>query len=210
MKTRKLRKGEWATASWDDKLFLVVVYAVLIVVAFACLYPLYFTVIASFSDPHSVYTGKISFWPKGLTLEAYELVLQDTRIWTGYANSVYYTVVGTAFNLFLTIPGAYALSKKRLYGRGILTTVFVFTMYFGGGMVPYYLLLKNLGLLNTPNVMIFSSGLSVYNMVVTRTYFQNNIPDSLCEAARVDGANEFMIFFKLVIPLSIPLPPISV
>jgi len=201
----KKKKGEWATASWDDRIFLIVVYAVLIVITFACLYPLFFTVIASVSDAHAVFTGKVSFWPKGFTTEAYELVFQDTRIWKGYANSIYYTVVGTAFNLFLTIPSAYALSKKRLYGRGILTTIFIFTMYFSGGMIPYYILLKNMGMLNTRSVMIFAGGLSVYNVVVTRTFFQNNIPDTLCEAARVDGANEFMIFFKLVIPLSMPI-----
>ncbi len=201
----KRRKGEWAQAGWDDRIFLVVVYTVLILVTFCCLYPMYFTVIASFSDPGAVYTGKVNLWPVGFSTEAYKLVFNDSRIWRGYANSIYYTVVGTLFNLLLTIPGAYALSKRRMYGRSILTTIFIFTMYFGGGMIPYYILLKNMHLLNTRWVLIIGGGVSVYNMVVTRTYFQNNVPESLCEAARIDGASEFGTFLRVVLPISGPI-----
>lgn len=201
----KKKKGEWALASWDDRVFLIIVYSLLILLALICAYPLYFTIIASISDPHSVYLGKISFLPKGFTTEAYELVFQNKMIWKGYLNSIFYTACGTFFNLLLTIPAAYALSKKQLIWRTPLTVFLSFTMYFSGGMIPTYLLFKSLGMLNNMSVMIFAGGISIYNVIVTRTYFQNNIPESLCEAARIDGANEFQIFFRLVIPLSAPI-----
>lgn len=203
MKSNKLSK--WKSYSWNDKVFLILSYAIVIMIALVCLYPLYYTVIASVSDPNDVYTGKVNFLPSNFTTEAYAMVMQNKSIWRGYANTILYTVAGTAFNLFLTIPAAYALSKKRMYGRTILTTLFIITMYFGGGMIPTYILLNNLGLINTRWVMIVSGGLSVYNVVVARTYFQNNIPETLYEAARIDGANEIYIFFKMVIPLSAPI-----
>lgn len=191
--------------SWDDKLFMFIVYAVAIIITFLCIYPLYFTLIASFSDAYDVYTGKVSFLPSGFTTKAYEAVFTNRDIWRGYGNTIFYTVAGTAFNLALTIPTAYALSKKRMFGRSFLTILFLITMYFSGGMIPTYLLYDKLGLLNTPWVMIVSGGISVYNVVITRTYFQNSIPETLYEAARIDGASEFRIFWKLVIPLSAPI-----
>ncbi|MBQ8233287.1 MAG: carbohydrate ABC transporter permease [Lachnospiraceae bacterium] len=204
MQTTK-RKAKWLNYSWSDKLFLIVVYTVIILITLVCLYPLYYTVIASVSDAGDVYTGKVNFLPSQFTVEAYTLVFQNKSIWRGYANTIFYTVVGTCFNLFLTIPTAYALSKKRMLGRNFLMTMFLITMYFGGGMIPTYILFKNLHLVNTPWIMIISGGLSVYNVIVTRTYFQNNIPETLFEAARIDGASEFRIFFQLVLPLSAPI-----
>jgi len=132
-------------------------------------------------------------------------VLANKAIWRGYGNTIFYTVAGTAFNLFLTIPTAYALSKKRMYGRGFFMTLFLITMYFSGGMIPTFLLMNKLNLINTRWILVIGGGLSVYNVVVARTYFQNNIPETLFEAARIDGANEFLIFLKLVIPLSAPI-----
>lgn len=208
MKNKKqIGKGfaKWINYSWNDKLFYIVVYAVVFLIALVCLYPLYFTVIASVSDPHDVYTGKVSFLPSNFSLESYKLVFQNKSIWRGYANTIFYTVAGTCFNLFLTIPTAYALSKKRMLGRSFLMMLFVFTMYFGGGMIPTYIQLKQLGLVNTPWIMIINGGLSVYNVVVTRTYLQTNIPESLYEAARIDGASEFTIFFRFVLQLSAPI-----
>ncbi len=200
-----LKKPKLLRYSWGDRIFLVLVYVLVVAIALACLYPLYFTVIASFSDAYDVYTGKVNLWISNFTTEAYELVFQNKSIWRGYANTIFYTVVGTCFNLFLTIPCAYALSKKRMFGRSILTTLFIFTMYFGGGMIPTYMLYNNLELINTRWIMIISGGLSVYNMVITRTYFQNNIPESLFEAARIDGASELYIFWKIVLALSGPI-----
>lgn len=205
MKNINTRKSGKVKYSWNDRIFLFIVYSVMILVAVCCLYPLYLTVIASFSDPNAVYTGKVNLLPSGFTTRAYQLVLENSSIWRGYANTIFYTVTGTLLNLFLTIPTAYALSKKRMMGRTFLMTLFLITMYFSGGMIPTYLLYKGLKLINTRWVMILSGGLSVYNVIVTRTYFQNNIPESLYEAARIDGASEFHIFAKLVIPLSAPI-----
>ena len=199
------KKSKWANYPLGDKIFLIVVYGTLILITLACLYPMYFTVIASFSEADDVYLGKVSLLPSNPTLESYKLVFENKAIWRGYANTIFYTVTGTFFGLFLTIPTAYALSKKRMYGRGFFMTLFLITMYFGGGMIPTYLLMNNLHLINTRWILIISGGLSVYNVVVARTYFQNNIPETLFEAARIDGANEFLVFFKLVIPLSAPI-----
>ncbi len=195
----------WRGYSWGDKLFLMTVYTVMILVTIICVYPLFFTVIASVSDPNVVYTGKVFLLPKGFDLTSYKLVFQNKDIWTGYANTIFYTIVGTGYNLFLTIPAAYALSKKNMYGRGVLTTFFLFTMYFGGGMIPTYIMMDKMNLLDTRLVLILSGGVSIYNVVVTRTYFSTNFPDELGEAARIDGSNEFGIFIKMAIPLSAPI-----
>lgn len=201
----KHKVSGWKRYSWSDRIFLGVVYGTLILFTLICLYPLYFTVIASVSDAYSVYRGEVNLLPKGFTTIAYELVFQNKEIWKGYANTMFYTVFGTLLNLFLTIPAAYGLSKKQMLGRNFLMTIFLITMYFGGGMIPTYLLMKNLHLTNTRMIMIITGGLSVYNTIVTRTYFQNNIPESLFEAARIDGAGEFRVFLKIVIPLSAPI-----
>ena len=199
------RKSSLARSTLSDKIFLIIVYAVLFAIAFACMYPIYFAVIASFSEGHAVYSGDVNWLPKGFTLGAYQLVFQNDKIWRGYLNTIFYTVCGTLFNLFLTIPTAYALSKKRMYGRGVIMTLFIITMYFGGGMIPTYLLMDKMNLINTPWIMIISGGISVYNVVVTRTYFMNSIPEGLYEAARIDGANEIYIFRKMALPLSAPI-----
>ena len=133
------------------------------------------------------------------------MVFENSEIWLGYANTVFYTVAGTLFNLMLTIPSAYALSKKRMFGRGLLTGLFLFTMYFSGGMIPTYVMVKNLGLVNTRWVLVLMGGLSVYNVIVTRVYFTSNIPEALYEAARIDGASELRIFGQLALPLSGPI-----
>ena len=200
-----MKKRTLTQTTPGDKLMTCVVYFVTILVALICLYPLYFTVIASISDPYAVYTGKVAFLPIGFTLESYQEVMKNSQIWTGYANTIYYTVVGTAFNLFLTIPGAYALSKQKMFGRGFLMMLFVITMYFSGGMIPTYLLYKSLHLIDTRAILCMVGGLSVYNLIVTRTYFQNSISEELYEAARIDGANELRIFWNFALPLSGPI-----
>ena len=191
--------------SRNDRIFIRCVYAVLILVILLCAYPLYLTVIASISDPYDVYNGKVNLFPSGFTLDSYKLVFQNRTIWEGYANSIFYTVTGTLFNLFLTIPSAYALSRKRMFGRNLLMTVFLITMYFGGGMIPQYMLYRNMLLINTRWVLILDGALSVYNMIVTRTYIQSNIPEELLEAGRIDGSSELQSFFRLVLPLCGPI-----
>ena len=142
---------------------------------------------------------------QGFQLTAYQAVFENDQIWQGYLKTSIYTVGGTAFNLLLTIPAAYAMSKKQMLGHGALTWYFLITMYFSGGMIPTYLLYKDLNLINNPLIMIISGGLSIYNMIVTRTYYQNSIPDSLYEAGRIDGSSEIGIFFKIALPLSMPI-----
>lgn len=202
---KRKKTGVWKNATGGDRLFLVVVYTVILLVILVCAYPLYLTIIASISDAYDVYSGKVNLLPSGFSLDSYRLVFSNKAIWQGYANSIYYTVVGTLFNLALTIPSAYAFSRKQMYGRNILMTIFLITMYFGGGMIPQYILYKNLSLINTRWVLILNGGLSVYNMIVTRTYIQSNIPDTLMEAARIDGSSELRTFFKLALPLCKPI-----
>lgn len=186
-------------------LFDMVNTALLLLLAFVCVYPLYYTVIASFSDYVPVATGKVSFWPIHFTTLAYQAVFENQEIWLGYRNTIIYTICGTLFNLFLTIPTAYVMSKKRLFGHKLLTWFFLITMYFSGGMVPTYLLYKNLDLINSPMVMIVTGGLSVYNMIVARTYFSSSISESLYESARIDGGSELGLFFRIALPLSKPV-----
>lgn len=191
---------KWLRYSWGDRIYLLIVYTFLILFALICIYPMYFTVIASFSDTDAVYTGKTFLWFKGFNTYSYETMFQNKLIWVGYRNTIFYTVAGTLYNLLLTIPAAYALSKKEMVGRGVILKLMMVTMYFGGGLIPSYILNSKLGLVDNPLIMII--GVSVYNIIVTRAFFQTNIPESLYEAARIDGANEFYIFVRIALPLS--------
>ena len=185
-----------------DNLFDIINYTLIMLVVIICIYPLYYTVIASFSDPLEVTRGHVTVWIKGFTLDSYKTVFDYKPLWRGYRNTIIYTVVGTAYNLFLLLPASYALSRKEVKGRGLLMGLFVFTMYFGGGMIPTYLNMKNLGLLDSMLVMILPGAFSVYNMIITRTFFATSFPNELAEAARIDGAGEARIFFQLALPLS--------
>ncbi len=185
-----------------DTIFDIINYSLIAVVVLICIYPLYYTVIASFSDALEVTRGNVTLWIKGFTLESYKTVFEYKPLWRGYRNTIIYTVVGTAYNLFLLLPASYALSRREVKGRGLLMGIFVFTMYFGGGMIPTYLNMKNLGLLDSMLVMILPGAFSVYNMIITRTFFASNFPNELAEAARIDGAGEARIFFQLALPLS--------
>lgn len=189
----------------SDKTFTVVNYTLLAILTLIILYPLYFTVIASISEPYEVVSGNVVLWPKGFTLESYTQIFHNEEIWTGFRNSTLYTVFGTMMSLILTIPAAYALSKKNLWGRGIITTYFVIIMYFSGGLLPTYLVVRDLGLLNQPYTLVIIGSFSVYNMVVARTYYQSSIPESLYEAAEIDGCSGFGQFFRIAIPLSKPI-----
>ena len=189
----------------SDKTFTVVNYTLLAILTLIILYPLYFTVIASISEPYEVVSGNVVLWPKGFTLESYAQIFHNEEIWTGFRNSTLYTVFGTMMSLILTIPAAYALSKKNLWGRGIITTYFVIIMYFFGGLLPTYLVVRDLGLLNQPYTLVIIGSFSVYNMVVARTYYQSSIPESLYEAAEIDGCSGFGQFFRIAIPLSKPI-----
>ncbi len=188
--------------SKGDIVFGVINYILLLAIMVITIYPLYFIIIASVSNAHSVALGEVWFWPKGFNLNAYIDVFKEKSIWTGYFNTIVYTALGTLINLAVTIPCAYALAKKRLIGRNVIMGIFIFTMYFSGGMVPGYLLVKNLGMLDTIWAMIIPGAVSVYNMIITRTFFASSIPEELYEAAKIDGCSEFRAFFTIALPLS--------
>lgn len=190
--------------SRSDRVFSWVNTILMLIIVFIMLYPLYFIVIASFSEPYDVAKGNVVLLPKGLTLEAYESVFKEELIWVGYRNTLFYTVMGTIYNLVTLIPAAYVLSKKHLPGRTALSWFFFITMYFGGGMIPTYLLMKDLNLLNTPWVLVLG-GVSCYNLIVTRQFFSSSIPESLYEAAYIDGASELKSFVRIGLPLATPI-----
>ena len=187
------------------ELFDVINVLLVLLITVIVVYPLYFCVIASFSEPNEVALGNTLLWIKGFTTEAYEYVFQEEQIWIGYRNSIIYTVLGTIYNLILTIPLAYALTKKYLPFRNLISWYFFLTMYFAGGMIPTYMVVKYLGLINSPWIMIIGSGVSAYNLIVTRQFFDNSIPEDLYEAAYIDGASELKCFFSIAMPLAKPI-----
>ena len=191
--------------SRGDRVFDAVNVVIMILVLFIMAYPVYFVIVASVSDPYEVVNGNVYLYPKGFTLEAYQNVFRQERILQGYTNSIIYTFLGTCWNLVLTIPLAYVLSRKKLRGRWLLTIYFLIPMYFHGGLVPQYIQVKNLGLINQPYTLIILGGLNIYNMIVARVYFQTANPGDLYEAAKIDGASEFRTFFSIMIPLAKPI-----
>ena len=175
------------------------------VAALIVLYPLYFVLIASVSDPVAVQSGEVQLIPKGFTLDGYKAILQDKAIIRGYANSLFCVVFGTAINLFFTITCAYALSKKTLPFKNGIMFFLIFTMFFGGGMIPTYLLVKNFGLMNSLWSLILTDAMSIMNVIIVRTYFQTNIPQELYELALIDGCSHIKTFIKIALPLAKPI-----
>lgn len=191
--------------SRSDRAFNLVNGILLFLFSLVILYPLYFILIASFSEPMLVAKGQVILLPKGFQLTAYKNVLKEASIWIGYRNTVIYTLLGTLYNLALTIPAAYVLSKKKLPGRTALMWYFFITMYFSGGMIPTYLQIKALGLYNNPLVLIVGVGISGWNLIVTRQYFATAIPEELYESADMDGAGEIRAFVTIGLPLAAPI-----
>ena len=196
---KKTHRKKTSTA---DRIYYALV-AFLSTIAFIMVaYPLYFIIIASFSDSTLVNQGQVLFIPKGISFYGYQQIFQNEQIWNGYKNTIFYTVAGTALNLAVTLPAAYVLSRKQFQLRKPVMFLFVFTMYFSGGMVPTYMLVKDLHLLDTPWILIIMGAVNVYNLIITRTFFENSIPDELYEAACLDGCSHFRYFRSIVIPLS--------
>lgn len=194
------------TASRGDRLFQAFIYTVLTIIMLVTLYPLIYILSASFSDPMAIIQGRVWLWPVDFTLNAYNKVFQNSDILLGYRNSLIYLVVGTSINIFMTTMGAYALSRKDLRGRHVLTLLFTFTLLFNGGLVPTYLVYKNmLGLYDNLWVMVIPTAISVWNMIIMRTYFQNSIPMELQEAAFIDGCSNIRTLTSIVLPLSKPI-----
>ncbi len=168
----------------------------------AVIYPLIYIVSASFSSPFAVTTGRVWLLPVDFTVKGYQAVFNHKDILTGYKNSTIYASIGTILNVILTVAAAYPLSRKEFKARSFYMKIFVITMFFHGGLIPTYLLMNDLQLINTRAIMILTAAINVYNMIITRTFFQTNIPDELIEAARIDGMGDIRILIKIVLPLS--------
>ena len=197
----KLKKGR----SNSDVIFTIVVYTTAILAALVWIYPLIFVVSASFSSPESLLSGEVLLFPKNFSLEAYKYIFKDSSILTGYRNTIFYSLVGTVYNMLLTICAAYPLSRPDLKGRNFLTLMITFTMFFGGGMIPTYLNLRDLNLLDTPWVMFVPAAISVTNFIIMRNYFTHSVPGELIESAYMEGATELQTLRKIVLPLSKPI-----
>jgi len=185
-----------------DVIFDTVNYSLASVFFLLILYPLYFIIIASISNPDFVNTGAITFWPRGVTLEGYERTLRESNVWRGYLNTILYTVVGTTINVSLTMTAGYALSRKELLGRSVIMRFIVFTMLFSGGLIPTYLIVKGLGMTNRIWAMVIPNAVSAWNLIIARTYLQQSIPQELLEASLVDGCSYARFFWEVVVPLS--------
>lgn len=185
-----------------DLVFYVLNGLFLGLMALIILYPLYFIVIASISDPDAVLGGKVTLLPVNLTFSGFTKILERNDIWTGYRNTILYTVITVILAIAVTIPAGWALSRKTLPGKKFLMMFFIVPMFFGGGLIPFYNVMSNLRLVNTMWAVILPSILSVWNLFMTKTFFESSIPTELLEAARIDGAGHFRTFFGVILPLS--------
>lgn len=186
----------------SDRIFHALVVIISILVAIIILYPLWFVIIASISNSDMVNQGKVTFWPVDIRFYGFQQIFQDARIWVGYRNTIFYVVVGTLLNIIVTMPAAYALSRPDFRARNAVMLYFVFTMYFSGGLVPTYMMVNSLKLINTPWILLIMVLINTYNLIIARTFIQNTIPNDLFESATLDGANHFRTFWSIVLPLS--------
>ena len=184
-----------------DRLFYTIVHIVMAFMLIITLYPIIYVISSSFSSPQAVSTGQVRLWPVDLSVRGYKEVFNYQVVWIGYGNTLFYTLVGTLINVVMTLFAAFALSKRTLPGRSFFTFLFTFTMLFSGGLIPTYLVMRTLGLINTRWIMILPGAISVYNMIVTRTFI-SNIPQELSEASQIDGCSDFRYFVSILLPLS--------
>lgn len=188
-----------------DRWFTILNYAVLSILLIVVLYPLVFVVSASFSSSTAVLSGRVWLWPVEPTLEGYRAVFKNAMVVKGFLNTMFYTVAGTGINLVFSVMAAYPLSRKDFRGRNGFMLLFVFTMMFSGGLIPSYLLVKDLGMIDTVWAMLLPAALSVWNVIIMRTYFQTTIPDELLEASQLDGCSDLRFLLRIVLPLSGPI-----
>ncbi|MDR1399253.1 MAG: carbohydrate ABC transporter permease [Treponema sp.] len=188
--------------STEDKVFDAVNFIVLTLIFIVVAYPLYFVIISSISDPVKVAGGQITFLPEGINFDGYLRVFEAKEVMRGFMNSVFYTVLGVSINLAVTLPTAYALSRNDFYGRKGISIYYVITMFVSGGLIPTYLVIRQMGMLNTVWALVVPGALSVYNMMVARSFFKANIPGELLDAARIDGCSDTSFFFRICLPLS--------
>lgn len=186
----------------SDRVFYACIMVIAIGALIIALYPIYFIIIASVSNSNMVNQGMVTIIPRDISFYGYQKILERADLWVGYRNTILYTVAGTILNLAVTLPAAYVLAQPEFSGRKVIMTMFVITMYFSGGMVPTYMLVKTLHLTNISLIMIIMGALSVYNLIITRTFFESSIPKELQEAAELDGCSHFRYFGQIVLPLS--------
>ncbi len=198
-KTTRIRE------SLGDRFFMFCVYVFLFVILVIVLYPLIYVVSSSFSSPLAVSSGRVWLWPVDFSLRGYEVAFSNPQIITGYANSLYYTIFGTLISVTLTVLVAYPLSRRTLFGRSGIMIFIVFTMIFYGGLIPTYLVVKNLGMLNTRWALLIPQALAAWQVIIARTFFQVNIPEELAEAAELDGCSDLRFLWSVVLPLSKPI-----
>ncbi|GGP16807.1 carbohydrate ABC transporter permease [Oceanobacillus neutriphilus] len=189
----------------SDKGFDLINTIFLLVILVLIVYPLIFVLSASISDPQAVSSGKMWLWPVDITFKGYERVFANDAIWLGYRNTIIYTIVGTAIHLFVLLPCAYALSRKELMAKKLILWFVLFTMLFNGGLIPTYLVVKSMGMLDTMWAIIIPNVVGAWSILVARAFFQQSIPDQLVEASKIDGASDFYIFIRMVLPLSLPI-----
>lgn len=194
--------NHWRKQSLSDKIFDFVLYLMLIIITLAVLYPLYFIVIASFSDPVAVNGGHVSWRPVGFNTLGYEKIFENKSIWSSYANTIFYTVAGTLINVILTMLLAYPMSRPKFKGKTFLTIFVMFTMYFQGGMIPTFLWMNQLHLYNTRLVILLLPAINVFNLLIAMNFIKNNIPEELYEAASIDGCGHIEYFARVILPLS--------
>lgn len=189
----------------QDRLYYIICYTVIAILTLVVLYPIIYIISASFSNADSVVQGRVWLWPVDINLDAYKVLFNRKSIWVGYKNTIIYTVGGTVINLVITLMCAYPLARKNLRGRSAIMFLFSFTMLFNGGMIPNYVLVREMGLMNTRWSLMLPGAMSVYNMIVCRTFIQTNIPDEMLEAAQIDGCRDSQFFLRMVLPLSKPI-----
>ncbi len=192
-------------APLSDKIFIVIDYVVMTLIMFIIAIPVLHILAASFSSSQAVVTGKVFIFPVDFTLTGYNAVLENPKIVSGFLNSVFYTFVGTAVCIAMTLCCAYPLTRKEFKARGVVTYIFIFTMYFGGGLIPWYLVVDSLGLINNRLGMIIPSAMSVWNMIICKSFIQHSIPDELYEAAQIDGCSPFKYMLRVIVPLCTPI-----
>jgi putative aldouronate transport system permease protein len=191
--------------SKNDKIFLTLIYIILWINLMIIVFPLIYIISASFSSPDAVTAGKVVLWPVDPSILGYTAIFRNNQVLLGYANSAFYTFFGTLLNVTLTVMAAYPLSRKDFYGGSFIMLAFTFTMLFSGGLIPLYLLVRNLGMIDTRWSMLIPSAMSVYYVIIARTFFQGSIPGELVEATYLDGCSDFKFVMKIVLPLSAPL-----
>lgn len=196
--------------SASDHAVMGFVYVFTALATLAILIPLIFVLAASFSSPEALLSAKVFLWPTDFTLRGYRMVIEHEMLPTGFLNTIIYAVIGTAINIVMTVLAAYPLSRRDLRSRNAVMFIFAFTMLFSGGMIPAYLVVRSLGLINTLWAMVLPNAMAVWNVIITRTYFQTTIPSEMLESANIDGCDDFRFVLRMVIPLSAPIIAVNV